>query len=443
MCSVLDRVLVSPEWELLCPLASLRTITQIGSDHVPLLLSSENDRPPFPLGFGSKTFWLNQHGFVQAVCARWLEARTSPHRSNLVVGNWHLCTKRSRKFMEGWGGNLDQDLRERKKAILGPIQALDIREDSVGLSPDEWMIRYDLEYQLSTIYTDEEAYWGLRGAQKLVLWGDTNTAYFQAIANDRRMRNSIPCFGTVRPSYNTRPTSMLTSMDSPPRSGLALATDFWPNHQCVPDAEIADLTTPFSKAEVWTAIKGMNHSSAPGPNGLPVKFFHTIWNTVRHEVMALFEEVYVGSIDLHRLNYGIITLIPKVTDALYIRQFNPIMVINVVFRILVKGLGIMSFRHMNIALLARWLWRIANGDGGLWLRIIRNKYLHGQPLAFCHWPEGSQFWQSIVELLPVLRIGTSIAVGAGTSTLFWFDWWVGAAPFTARFPDQFTIVMDP
>uniref|UniRef100_A0A453N7N1 Reverse transcriptase zinc-binding domain-containing protein n=1 Tax=Aegilops tauschii subsp. strangulata TaxID=200361 RepID=A0A453N7N1_AEGTS len=31
------------------------------------------------------------------------------------------------------------------------------------------------------------------------------------------------------------------------------------------------------------------------------------------------------------------------------------------------GLGIMSSKRMNIALLTRWLWRIANGDGGLWL----------------------------------------------------------------------------
>ena len=37
--SVLDRVLVSPDWDLRCPLASLRAITRIGSDHVPLLLA--------------------------------------------------------------------------------------------------------------------------------------------------------------------------------------------------------------------------------------------------------------------------------------------------------------------------------------------------------------------------------------------------------------------
>ncbi|KAE8787553.1 Signal recognition particle 54 kDa protein, chloroplastic [Hordeum vulgare] len=59
--------------------------------------------------------------------------------------------------------------------------------------------------------------------------------------------------------------------------------------------------------------------------------------SVRHETMALFEDFYVGSIDLHRLNYGIITLIPKVTRASDIRQFWPITVINVIFRILAKG----------------------------------------------------------------------------------------------------------
>ena len=37
--------------------------------------------------------------------------------------------------------------------------------------------------------------------------------------------------------------------------------------------------------------------------------------------MALFDEFFVGSIDLARLNYGVITLIPKVAGASDIRQF--------------------------------------------------------------------------------------------------------------------------
>ena len=97
---------------------------------------------------------------------------------------------------------------------------------------------------------------------------------------------------------------------------------------------------------------------------------------------------------------------------------------------------------MNIALLTRWLWRIANGEGGLWLTIIQNKYLRGQPLAFCQRSGGSQFWQAVIQLLPVLRIGTSISVGSGSSTLFWFDRWLGDSPLAARFPGLFAIVAD-
>ena len=41
--------------------------------------------------------------------------------------------------------------------------------------------------------------------------------------------------------------------------------------------------------------------------------------------------------DLGRLNYGVITLIPKVQGASDIRQFRPITMINMIFQILAKG----------------------------------------------------------------------------------------------------------
>ncbi|XP_020155056.1 uncharacterized protein [Aegilops tauschii subsp. strangulata] len=178
--------------------------------------------------------------------------------------------------MKGWGANLGRDLRERKKALLTAIQALDLRADTVGLSPDEWLSRYDLEDQLSIIYTDEEAYWRLRGSHKWVLKGDANTAYFQAIANGLRRRNTIPLLWDG-PSLLHSPSDIRTHVDgfyrslfsASPRSGLSLALDCWSGRQLVSAAENAALTAPFSEDEVWAAIRGMNPSSAPGPDGLP------------------------------------------------------------------------------------------------------------------------------------------------------------------------------
>lgn len=76
---------------------------------------------------------------------------------------------------EGLGANLGCAVRDRKKAILVSIQALDLRADTSGLSPDEWLLRYGLEDQLPVIYTDKEAYWRQWGTPRWVLKGDANT----------------------------------------------------------------------------------------------------------------------------------------------------------------------------------------------------------------------------------------------------------------------------
>ncbi|KAE8779660.1 putative NOT transcription complex subunit VIP2 [Hordeum vulgare] len=148
----------------------------------------------------------------------------------------------------------------------------------------------------------------------------------RAIANGRRWRNSIPLLWDGETllqrlaEIRAQVDGFYKALFSPsPRGGLCLAPSFWDPHQLVTDDENASLMAPFSEAEVLTAIKGMNHASAPGPDGLPVKFFQTFWDVIKPEVMALFEEFYVDAIDLSRLNYGIISLIPKVAGASDIR----------------------------------------------------------------------------------------------------------------------------
>lgn len=49
--------------------------------------------------------------------------------------------------------------------------------------------------------------------------------------------------------------------------------------------------------------------------------------------MLLVEDFYKGNLDIQRLNYGAITLVPKVKDAFNVRQFRPICLLNVSFKI--------------------------------------------------------------------------------------------------------------
>jgi hypothetical protein len=53
-----------------------------------------------------------------------------------------------------------------------------------------------------------------------------------------------------------------------------------------------------------------------------------------------------GKLELFRLNYGILTLIPKVKGATNIKQYRPICLLNVVYKIITKTL---TLRLNNIA----------------------------------------------------------------------------------------------
>ncbi|KAE8809708.1 hypothetical protein D1007_13596 [Hordeum vulgare] len=83
------------------------------------------------------------------------------------------------------------------------------------------------------------------------------------------------------------------------------------------------------------------------------------------------------------------------------------------------GLGIPVSRRMYVALMLRWVWRILQGDGGLWLQLIEAKYLRRRPLLACSLAKGSQFWKSIQSIKHEIRLGLRVSVGNGSGTKFW------------------------
>jgi hypothetical protein len=52
--------------------------------------------------------------------------------------------------------------------------------------------------------------------------------------------------------------------------------------------------------------------------------------------MNLMNDFYLNNLDIERLNYGVITLVPKVVDANSVKQFKPICLLNVSFKIFTK-----------------------------------------------------------------------------------------------------------
>ena len=96
------------------------------------------------------------------------------------------------------------------------------------------------------------------------------------------------------------------------------------------------LISEFTESEVRDAIFQMEHNKAPGPDGFPVEFYQVFWNVIKDDLMALFSYFHREDLNLYSLNFGIITLIPKIQDATKIQQYRPICVLNVRFKIFTK-----------------------------------------------------------------------------------------------------------
>ena len=84
----------------------------------------------------------------------------------------------------------------------------------------------------------------------------------------------------------------------------------------------------------------MDTNRAPGPDNIPTEFYQHCWEVIKDDVMRLFYCFHVGSLDVQRLNYGIITLLPKVAEANKIQQFRPICLLRCIYKLITKTLTI-------------------------------------------------------------------------------------------------------
>ncbi|KAK1693865.1 hypothetical protein QYE76_010562 [Lolium multiflorum] len=119
--------------------------------------------------------------------------------------------------------------------------------------------------------------------------------------------------------------------------GMWAGASPWERDDRVSEEENVALAYTFSETELEAIVKEMKTDTAPGPDGFPVAFFKKLWPQVKLGILHMLNDFVLGRIDIARLNFGIISLIPKVPGADQITQFRPISLISVIFKIIYKA----------------------------------------------------------------------------------------------------------
>ena len=99
------------------------------------------------------------------------------------------------------------------------------------------------------------------------------------------------------------------------------------------------LDATITKDEVLKAVRKMHNNKSPGEDGIPVEFYKLYWNIISDDLI----EVYLKGLDDNQLSYtqylAIIILLYKKGVREDIRNWRPISLLNVDYKIVSKVLA--------------------------------------------------------------------------------------------------------
>lgn len=75
------------------------------------------------------------------------------------------------------------------------------------------------------------------------------------------------------------------------------------------------LTAAFTEKEIKDDVFHMEHNKVPGPDGFSAEFYQFFWKIIKEDLLELFNAFHSGDLPIESLNFGLITVLPKKSDA--------------------------------------------------------------------------------------------------------------------------------
>jgi hypothetical protein len=332
----LDRAVASPAWSLLYPNHRLRHIASSRSDHCPILLSvesAENCRTGRPIR-RYEVVWERDPSLPAAVEEAW--SRRIPC-NDLGDVSASLCTMMS--SLQSWKNTHFKSIPreiEKKRNLLDSLRQ--------GTDDESVQKRIGLEKEMDELLYREEIFWMQRSRIAWLREGDKNTKYFHRRASWRRKKNNIRKLKRPDGTWTSDTSEMenmatcffqdLYSRDD--NINPEVITDLI--DRSITEDMNKDLCAPFSEKEISDALFQIGPLKAPVPDGFPARFLQRNWGLLRDDVVRAVQRFFSEGVMPEEVNDTSIVLLPKKNDPEELKDFRPISLCNVIFKVISKCL---------------------------------------------------------------------------------------------------------
>jgi hypothetical protein len=185
-----------------------------------------------------------------------------------------------RQYLIGWAKNVSGQNKKEKKEILNILDSLDKKAEIFPLDSHERDYKEFLNNKLAEMLREEEIKWCQRVKVKELLEGESNTKYFQLIANGKHRKTRIfqlqhdDKIIESEKELNEYVTNYYKDLFAAPSSNsFALDETRFDDINQVTEEKNNLLIWPFTEEEVREAVSQIEHNKASGPDGFPAEFY--------------------------------------------------------------------------------------------------------------------------------------------------------------------------
>jgi hypothetical protein len=335
----LDRAVANSEWCSRFNHVRVQVLEAIASDHNPILVLFNEElveSGPSRRAFKFEAKWQLDTECHEISKAAWEREVVESNQLREVQDRLSACQKDLAQWSKEKFGRDTEILKQKRKRLLqlqgnnSPSHVEDIKQ---------------IQKEIDDLLEREDIKWKQRAKQNWFSQGDRNTKFFHAWANHRRKINTIRSITddhgrTWRRQKEIGKAFVDYFGDVFTSNGVA---DF---SQCLETMEPriseemnSDLVRPFTMEEVGMALSQMHPLKSPGPDGFSAGFFQKAWSFVGKKVSeGVLSFLNGGPFDVS-LNSTNICLIPKIPSPESVKDYRPISLCNVVYKLISKVLA--------------------------------------------------------------------------------------------------------
>lgn len=331
----LDRAVASQSWSVLYPQAQVRHLVSSRSDHCPILVQctpdEDKDKPSRCMRY--EILWEREESLSEEIRTAWEQ-----HHAATDLGSVSSKLKLVMGALQHWS-------REKFGSVNKELGALRKKMEELQLGGRH---THDQEYQscsrrMEEILYREEMMWLQRSRVAWLREGDRNTSFHRKAAW-RHRKNKISKLFLPDGSW----TDQRKEMEK-------MATNFFKDLYTkdplvtpqplldlimlkVTEQMNEDLCKAFSDKEISDALFQIGPIKAPGPDGFPARFFQRNWEVLKNDVCKAVKLFFDQKVMPEGVNTTAIVLIPKKKESKELKDFRPISLCNVIYKVVAKCL---------------------------------------------------------------------------------------------------------